>query len=451
VSGLSRAAALLALAAVLSLLGAQTAAAAIGRGSEFHLAPGMHADALAVGPDQNIWFAGTRYGPPGQSVDVVGRATPNGQIAEFPLPARSETELGISSIAAGSDGRLYFTEPNANRIGRVSTNGEILERLLPNPGSAPRSITAAPDGSLWFTEEAGDRVGRFSPIVETLRERQLTPGARPAGIAARADGTIWITEPGVDGFAVVSTVGVSSFHIPFADAGPKAIVPGPEGHVWFTEENGPWLGRVTSVALTNGSYKRLSLPTEQGTRWLAFGPAGDFWYTSGNRIGSQSPDYWIAGPDCLAAGCDVPVTALAGGPEGSLWFASGVKPGGDRLEAGTIGRFLPPSPAARVTRSRPLAGRHIKLEVSCQGGAAGEFCDGRLRIFGRLAAGRRPALLSSRRVIFRVHSDRNFTVTLSRQAVARLRREDRLPVRVSIVLRGGRRTSGHLALGARRG
>jgi virginiamycin B lyase len=447
-SGLSRAAALPALAAVFCLLGVQGALAATGRGSELHLAPGMHADALTIGPEQSIWFAGTRYGP-GTAVDVVGRSTPGGQIVEFALPARGEAELGISSIVTGQDGFLYFTEPNANRIGRVSANGEIRELDLPNPGSRPRTIVAAPDGSLWFTEEGIDRVARFSPVVEALRERQLETGARPTGLAARADGTIWIAEPGVDGFAIVSTAGISSFKLPFAPAGLNAVVSGPEGHVWFTEENGPWLGRITAASLTKSDYERLPMPTKQGTRWLAFGPSGDFWYTTGNRIGSISPGYWIAGPACLAAGCDVPVTALLAGPEGNLWYAAGAEQGGDRLAAGMIGRFVPPPVTAAVSRaSGRLTGRRVKLEISCNGGAAGDFCRGRMRVFGRLGSGGRVVLLGSRGVTLRVHSDRSFSIALSRPAAELLRREGRLPVRVAISLSGGRRASNRVVLRA---
>jgi virginiamycin B lyase len=357
----------------------------------------MHADALAVGPDQNIWFVGTRRGP-GQPVDVVGRSTPDGQIAEFALPARGEAELGISSIAAGHDGNLYFTEPNANRFGRISTAGEIFEFALPNPGSVPRTIVAAPDGALWFTEEGGDRVARFSPIVNAPRERQLTPGARPTGIAARADGTIWITEPGVDELAIVTTAGVSSFPIPFASPGPNAIVPGPEGNVWFT---------------------------------------------TGNRIGSISPDRLVAGPACLAAGCDLPVTALAAGPEGSLWYAAGAAPGDAGLAPGTIGKFLPPRVKATVSRrTGGLAGRYVKLVIACQGGAAGQFCRGRVQLRGRLGGKGKPVLLGSRGLEFHVHSDRDFPVRLSSPAAALLRREGRLSARVTVSLSGGRRTSG---------
>lgn len=448
-SDLSRGAALIVLAAILCLVGTRPASAASGRGAEFPLGPGMHADALTVGPDGNIWFAGTKYGP-GSAVDVVGRSTLDGQIAEFALPGRGEAELGISSITAAPGGYLYFTEPNANRLGRIDMSGEISEEVLPKPGSRPRAIVAAPDGTLWFTEEGGDRLGHFIPNFGLLRESQLSPGARPTGIAARADGTIWVAEPGLGGYAMATAAaGGSEFGIPFPNAAPNAVVPGPEGHVWFTEEGGPWLGQVTSAARTASQYQRLGVQTEGGTRLLAFGPGGDFWYTTGNRIGSISPDLWLADTACLPAGCDLPVTALAAGPEGNLWYAGGVKEGGDRFARGAIGRFLPPRVNATVNRSaKPLAGRRIKLAISCHGGVAGEFCRGRLRVFGRLGGGGKPVLLGSRGLVFRVHSNRKVGITLSRPAAALLRRQGRLPVRIAISLDGGRRTSSRLVLRA---
>lgn len=446
-SGLSRAAALLALAAILCLLGAQAASAAtaIGRGSEFRLAPGMHADALTVGRDGNIWFAGTKHGPEA-AVDVVGRVTPEGQVTEFTLPVRGEAELGISSITAAQDGYLYFTEPNANRLGRVNENGEISEEVLPNPGSRPRAIVAAADGTIWFSEEGGDRIGHFFPAAGLLRERQLGAGARPTGIAARGDGTIWLAEPGLGGFAMATWTGGSEFKIPFPKAEPNDVVAGPEGNVWFTEEGGPWLGRVTSAAQTSGRFERLDVPAPGGTQRIAFGPSGDFWFTTGSRIGSASPDYWTSGLACLPAGCDLTPAALAAGPDGKLWYSTAT--GANRLQPGVIGTFSPPRIMATVSRGSGLSGRRVKLRIACSGGAAGKFCRGPLRVFGRLGGGG-PTLLGYRRLSFRVNAARGFGVVLSRPAATQLRREGRLPVRVAIKIESGRRTSRRLVLRAR--
>jgi streptogramin lyase len=430
------------------------AGATVGRGIEFPLGPGMYASALTLGPDGNLWFAGTRYRDAG-ATDVVGRMTPGGQIAEFPLPPRPDSELGISSIVAGPDGNLYFTEPNGDKTGQVSPAGRIVEAPLPVPGSKPRTIATAPDGSLWITEEGTDRVARIDLAEGVLRERWLEPGARPTGIAARADGTIWIAEPGLDRVATMPATAkgpMISFRIPFADSRPNAILSGPEGDVWFTEEAGPWLGRFTSVAGTKAEYQRLGpSPLTQGTRWLAFGPNGDFWFTSGHRIGSISANLLLGEMACVRGGCGLPVNALAVSQEGDLWYATGAREAeaaDASSRAGTIGRFRPPRISAAIDRhAGRLAGRYVKVGVSCRGGAAGQLCNGRVRIVSH-GSGEAPAVLGSRGLAIHVQSNRHFRIRLSRAAARLLRREGRLPVRVTVRLASGGRAARRIVLRA---
>jgi len=427
-----------------------TTTAVVGRGSEFSLAPGMHASTLTLGPDGNMWFGGSRQGRKG-TVDVVGRVTPGGHVSEFALPPRSPAELGISSIVAGSDGHLYFTQPNANAIGRVSTSGQI-ESLgpLPNAGSRPRTIVAAPDGTLWVTEEGIDRVGHIYIGTGFLQEIGLAPGARPTGIAAGPDGTIWVAEPGLHrvGRKVPSEPFVS-LQV-FDRSIPSAVVRGPEGDVWVTDEGGPWLERFAPSSFTpKAEYKRLELPFGRGTRWLVFGPRGDFWFSSGNRVGSISPDKFLGEPACLPAGCAFPVEALAVGPKRELWYASGIPrsgPSGGRLAAGTVGVFRAPRISVAIHRhTGRLASRYVEIGVSCSGGAAGQFCRGRMRVMG---SGGAPSVLGSRGIELRVRANRRLRVRLSRVAAGLLAREGRLPARVEVKLAGGNHAARRVILRA---
>src|SRR5262249_31906011 len=61
-------------------------------------------------------------------------------------------------LAKGPDGNMWFTEPNANAIGRITPNGQITE--YPAPAS-PSGIVAGPDDNVWFTEPAAGKVARF--------------------------------------------------------------------------------------------------------------------------------------------------------------------------------------------------------------------------------------------------------------------------------------------------
>ena len=83
-------------------------------------------------------------------------------VTEFPLPT---TRAGPTGITAGADGRLWFTEFSANKIGRISPAGVVNEFAVPSAGSGPAAITAGPDGNMWFTElgQNGNRIGRITP------------------------------------------------------------------------------------------------------------------------------------------------------------------------------------------------------------------------------------------------------------------------------------------------
>ena len=55
----------------------------------------------------------TKVGPSG----LIGRITPSGLIAEFPIPGAKSRPWGI---AAGPDGDLWFTDPGKGKIGRIT-------------------------------------------------------------------------------------------------------------------------------------------------------------------------------------------------------------------------------------------------------------------------------------------------------------------------------------------
>ena len=68
----------------------------------------------------------------------------------------------------GPDGALWFTELNANQIGRITTDGAFTEHPLPTPEAGPSFIVAGPDGSLWFTENSGNGIRRITLSGEVL-------------------------------------------------------------------------------------------------------------------------------------------------------------------------------------------------------------------------------------------------------------------------------------------
>ena len=82
-------------------------------------------------------------------------------------------------IAAGPDGAVWFTEPQGNRVGRVTNAGVIAEYSFPTAMSFPVGIATGPDGGIWFAEFSVDKIAE-------LEEPTLVPTLSGWGMLAAA-------------------------------------------------------------------------------------------------------------------------------------------------------------------------------------------------------------------------------------------------------------------------
>jgi virginiamycin B lyase len=363
------------LAALLVSVAAPTAATAAGHGPPpprvtlAHLRQGTEVQALAVGAENYLWFAGINTGEsPG---NVVGRISPGGAVDEYAVPGTAGV-LGVGDLTRGPEGDMWFTEPAANRIERVAPTGHPEGFTVPTAGSLPTGIVGAPGGFLWVTMEGTGKVAKVDP-QGSVAETALNPGARPTAIALGPDSALWTVERETATLGRVALQGgTSSFPLPtsgriFEGAVDSDITTGPDGNLWLAQEDGPFVGKVIPTE-AQPEYVRTEVPLEgEGTTLISTGPHGDVWFaTTGGAIGSISTDGKKVGdPGCPLAHCE-PIRALSEGPEGELWFAAGE----------TIGRYRP-SPLFLV-KTGPVkfhAGK-LKLPLECRGGAAGERCKG---------------------------------------------------------------------------
>ena len=113
-----------------------------------------------------------------------------------PTPDSSPADLAFDA-----QGNLWFTELNANRIGKLEpskakslTSHGISEYELPQPNSKPHFLTIAKNGLIWFTEGA-NRIGRLDPQDGTFKEYDIpSPHSEPHEIVEGPDGSIWFLE-----------------------------------------------------------------------------------------------------------------------------------------------------------------------------------------------------------------------------------------------------------------
>jgi streptogramin lyase len=317
--------------------------------------------AITAGPDGALWFTGV----PGE----IGRITTAGVVTEFAVPAipppagsspgTAPTQAALEDITAGPDGSLWFTGV-PGKIGRITTTGVVTEfaipALAPPAGSPPQGtgdaqqplIVRAPDGHLWFavTDSSGYvSIGRVTPSGSVSQFNVPGYFNLIAGLTPGPDGNIWFTEQ-EDGNSAgeqpavgeITPAGVTTLHpIPQGmtvdayqgvNADPQALTAGPDGAMWFTEDDA--IGLITP----GGAIQRITLPTVGATPVsLTAGPGDTMWFTqqvtypNGNQTLNGS-EAWSIGRITASRKITVyplplqvsNVGGITEGPDGNIWF-----------------------------------------------------------------------------------------------------------------------------------
>jgi virginiamycin B lyase len=235
---------------------------------------------IIAGPDGNLWF-----------VDAagIGRITVQGSIVEFSTSAN----LGIGSLTVGPDGNVWFLATVAvqvpgldqpvrvGKVGRISPAGAIVEFQMEVP---PSDITSGPDGNLWVTSALG--IARVTPAGAITQLRFSDASVFPLqSIVTGPDGNLWFAQSGRNEIGRLSVSGAFSEVPTTVAVGASLLTPGPGGTVWFSEASSG-LGRITPDGVATDI--RVGVPIITG---LVQGPDGAMWFAddNGGSIGRLVP------------------------------------------------------------------------------------------------------------------------------------------------------------------
>jgi streptogramin lyase len=276
--------------------------------------------AITNGPDGALWFTEA-------ATNKIGRISTNGAITEF---ATSGTPYGIAS---GPNSTIWFTQCSSNQVGQIATTGgTVYEYHVPTSSSGLYNITADPHGGFpWFTETLGNNIGTLresglgNPIV---RETAVTTSAsRPWGITGGPDGSLWFTEE--DGNKIGRDAGgtITEFPVPTSESGPEQIASGPDGNLWFTEGSVGKIGRIT----TGGTITEFALPAVTSLEGIAAGPDGAMYFADNGtgKIGRITTTGAISEFPLPAFGDPY---IIVQGPDGNMWFTDRFNNEIDRMQ-----------------------------------------------------------------------------------------------------------------------
>ena len=122
---------------------------------------------------------------------------------------------------------------------------------------------------------------------------------------------------------LLGQVTIHEFSVPTAGGQPLGITNGPDGNLWFAEQTGNNIGRIT----TGGVITEFALPTAYSFPVaITSGPDGNLWFTEQNiKIGRITTGGVLA-EFTLPETFSLLLEGITSGPDGNLWFTESVAP-----------------------------------------------------------------------------------------------------------------------------
>lgn len=248
------------------------------------------------------------------SADFVGDPT----FQEFPIPSGGAPYL----ITWGFSGDLWFTEREANRVGKITAAGVITEFVVPTPFALPEGISTVGGGDAWFTEFGANKIGHVTSAGVFQEFDIPTPNSGPRGIIQGPTGGFWFTEFNAGKIGFITTAGViTEFNVP-SGAGLGRICTGFDGidfvNMWFVESAA---GKVAKIA-ANGAITEFNLQGAGSPFDLNYAFDGNVYVAEpgANLIARVNPVGVIIEFQPPTPNSQPFSIAQAGGPGSKIWF-----------------------------------------------------------------------------------------------------------------------------------
>jgi len=226
------------------------------------------------------------------------------------LSLRDDTNSGTLSLST-------TTLPNSSTTATLTYNGGTLNSGLPDGPIAfvVARATGVPTVAAAFTP---------SPTFYAMGTAGVSPGFtsgnRPQWIAAGSDGNMWFTEQPGNTVAKITPAGVVTEcpAIPTLASDPRGIIGASDGNLWFTEFAGSKITRVTTAC----AYTEFStLFATDGPQLLTDRGDGNVWFTgfTGNHVGFQGLTSGVSGETTVPTANSHPF-GIAPAPDLNLYF-----------------------------------------------------------------------------------------------------------------------------------
>ncbi|MBE3560292.1 MAG: SMP-30/gluconolactonase/LRE family protein [Ktedonobacteraceae bacterium] len=320
------------------------ASIATGNFREYNL-PQAHSGLMRPVVDRRgrIWFGEMSH----NFLTVFDPATQ--QFTQLTLPGGAH---GIMGIAVAPDDTIWFAEQYANYIGHYDPAARRFQTYalpsltIPDPGkhnqqltlpSAPNDIALDAQGNVWFTELNADSIGRLDPRTGIFRHYPLTAiksvqTLNPYGITVDAHDLIWFTEAATNRLGSLDPITgqIRQFTVRGTVVPLMEVASDAQGIIWATGFSGNLLLKFDPATTTFTTYIAPSTHNNTGSLYgLTITADRAIWLTvaAENVIARFEPASHLFTYYRIPTASSLPL-GIAAGPDHTLWFTEA---GGNKL------------------------------------------------------------------------------------------------------------------------
>jgi len=234
-----------------------------------------------------VWFVEKKTGK-------IGRLDPQtGGIVEWQTPNVDSKPTGLAIHRYGSvfNNTLFFTEYDGNKIGSllyyaVSLKWILKEFTIPTGSSKPVDIAVDGQGLVWFSESEANKIGRFDPWTAEFSEYPVEPRNKPLGVAVDKYNFVWFTIPDANKIVRLDPRSAlcDTYDAPTDRCKPTYIEADAQGNVWFTEFES---SRIGKLLLNSTQFFEYNLPDNNaGPYHISIAKStGEVWVTETRKNG----------------------------------------------------------------------------------------------------------------------------------------------------------------------
>ena len=219
-------------------------------------------------------------------------------------------------------GRVWFI--GTDYVANFSRDSEEFNRYDLRKGTVPGGLLAAPDRKLWFTSRKRRHLGSLDPSTGRVATIDMPDrkAREPRSMIFDPLGDIWFTEEdgGFVGRLRAGTEDIELVRLEGRNVRPLGLAAGPDGAVWVAATGRNEIYRIDAVTLTPTVFE---IPDEDARpRRVGITSDGRIWYTDFDRgrLGRLTPDNgeFLEWP--MPGGGDSAPFALAVDRDDRLWI-----------------------------------------------------------------------------------------------------------------------------------